>query len=133
MNESDIMPIPFDSFFQTVAHAVFRNITKKFSSLINASQRMRYITLPIRAMKNLHISYFRIKLTQIVLQIIHRRIQCSPLSKSGIINLIDCIRIGGCHGKHIHLDYIVNVSKITAVFTITVNHGTLVCHQFLHK
>ena len=127
MNESDIMPIPFDSFFQTVAHAVFRNITKKFSSLINASQRMRYITLPIRAMKNLHISYFRIKLTQIFLQIIHQLIQCSPL------NLIDCIRIGGCHGKHIHLDYIVNVSKITAVFTITVNNGTLVCHQFLHK
>ena len=84
-------------------------------------------------MNHFHLNNLRIKLAQKFFQIAYKLVQCGAFTVGCVIYLIYSILIIGGHSQHIHLNHIVYMSEIAAVFTITINNRTFMSHQFLHK
>src|SRR5690606_30667973 len=50
-----------------------------------------------------------------------------------IINRINSLRIRSSHGQLIHLNHIVDISEISRIVAVSVNHRTLMLHKLYDK
>ena len=94
---------------------------------------MGYIAHPVRTVQYLHPGDSGIIPAQKLFQISDQLIQCRAFPESRIIHLIHRFRILRRQRQHIHLHHIVNISKITAIFPVPVNHRAFMPHQLLHE
>ena len=129
----EIVPIPLTGLFKTLLHRKLRIISEKSAGFVNRSEAVRDVTGAVRTMRRLNSGYRRVIGRKIFLEITDKLVECSTLTKSRIIYLVDCFRIGCRHGPHIHLNDIINVREITAILAVAIDVGCLMRHEFLDK
>ena len=128
-----ILPVPLYGFPEPLLHAEPGGVAEKPAGLVHVGEGVGNVAGAVGTVDGLHLCDFRVELRQVFFQIYYELVEGGALTVCSVVDLVDCIRISGRKGQHVHLYYVVDVGEVTAVFPVAVDGGGLVPHELLYE